>query len=83
MTENQKRIVKAATMTGGVITTKEAIAIIGSSYYWNGAKHTGEVLNRMVKSGMLKRTQRGIYEIEPLGQAPAPSNDNQIKLFEV
>jgi hypothetical protein len=43
------------------ITKKEAVVLIGGSYYCNAAFHVGNVLSRMVKSRLIARIKPGLY----------------------
>ena len=82
ISEKQKAIIARATLQGGHITTAQAIETIGKAYYHNEAKHTGEVLTRMVKVGILARVQRGVYEvIRTHTRAKASTGEGQTVLF--
>lgn len=52
---------------------------VNFGYYHNGNKHLGDVLSRMVKSGMIERVKKGTFRLrtKPLEQ----KIKNQIKLF--
>ena len=88
MTEKQIQLLNFAKGNGGEISKKEAVAVIGQSYYCNAGKHTGEVLSRMVKARLLVRVKIGFYRI---GSVQAythinktkyvKSRDSQISLF--
>lgn len=66
----------------GEITKKEAIVLIGGSYYCNSDKHVGDILSRLVKAGNLIRIKPGLFKIgtgkPQKKQTPAP---NQQSLF--
>ncbi len=65
------------------ITKQQAVDLIGGCYYCNESKHTGDVLTRMVKRGLLKRVSRGVYERGPgiKYEKETINNPNQIKLL--
>ena len=68
------------------ITKQEATAILGRFYYCNEEKHVGELLSRMIKSGILERVKRGTYKLKkyPSGITPGDKyqvSKNQISLF--
>ena len=50
-------------------------------YYRNWEKHLGDVLSRMVKSGVIKRVKKGIYAINKSGYAEEIKNPNQLELL--
>jgi predicted transcriptional regulator of viral defense system len=81
ISEKQKAIIARAQLQGGVISTCQAIETIGKAYYHNEAKHTGEVLGRMVKVGLLARVQRGVYKILRTQTAKAATDEKQTELF--
>lgn len=64
LTNHQRTILKAAQERGGRITKKEIVEMHGRAYWHNGAKHLGDILSRMVKSGILKRVKPGVFEAE-------------------
>lgn len=83
ITTSQTQILDVARSNGGTITTKQAIETIGSRYYHNQAKHTGEVLTRMVKAGLLKRVKVGDYQISTPQKAKGKRcSQNQSSLFD-
>lgn len=61
MTPTQRTILNYA-QAQGHITKREAVALIGHRYYCNADKHTGAVLTRMVRGGLLHRTKPGHYQ---------------------
>jgi predicted transcriptional regulator of viral defense system len=82
ISEKQKAIIARAQMQGGVISTCQAIETIGKAYYHNEAKHTGEVLSRMVKVGLLARVQRGVYQVvRTHTRAKATTGEGQTTMF--
>jgi predicted transcriptional regulator of viral defense system len=46
------------------ITTKQAVDLIGHTYYCNGAHHVSEMLSRLVKNGTLIRESKGNYVLK-------------------
>lgn len=42
---------------------QEIIKGAGLYYYHNGNKHAGDVLSRMVKSGLLIRVKNGVFKL--------------------
>lgn len=84
LTPQQSQILKDAQERGGTITKKEIVEMYGRCYYHNGAKHLGDILSRMVKSGLLIREKPGIFKVGK-GKKNKPAaiwqNENQTKLF--
>jgi predicted transcriptional regulator of viral defense system len=63
LTSHQRAIIAEAKRNGGHITKAQAVALIGSAYYCNAENHVGSVLSRMVKAGMLERTNPGVFQV--------------------
>lgn len=60
--DRRKDIIKGAkSQPDARFTLEDAVRWIGRSYYANERKHTGDVLSRMVKSGLLKREKPGVF----------------------
>lgn len=60
--DRRKDIIKAAKeQPDGRFSLEDAVQWIGHSYYANERKHTGDVLSRMVKAGLLKREKPGVF----------------------
>ncbi|MCQ4139206.1 type IV toxin-antitoxin system AbiEi family antitoxin domain-containing protein [Chryseobacterium sp. EO14] len=79
MTDKQKVIFEFV-KDNGSITKKTAIEKIGNNYFLNADKYVGEVLSRMVKSGLLKRVKKGVFTLgERVNKNSIP--ENQLKLF--
>lgn len=79
MTPNQK-ILFEHTKSNSQMTKVEAVELIGKSYYCNADKHVGDVLSRMVKSGLLKRIKPGLFELgDRTNKTAIPQN--QLDLF--
>jgi len=62
---------------GMQFTKKEAVELIGHTYYHNASFHVGNVLSRLVNSGRLQRVKKGVYKIAE----KTPDNPNQGQLF--
>jgi hypothetical protein len=75
MTEKQKAIILSAHQNDGQITKAEAVQLIGGYYYHNADKYVGEVLARLVKTRVLNRIQRGVYELARLDKAALPMSE--------
>lgn len=84
LNHRQKAIIQFAIANNNQITKKQAVDLIGGSYYHNGAKYVGEILSRLVGSQALKRIKPGLYEVLT-GHASKniiqKNNPNQINLF--
>ena len=83
LTVKQSAILKRCQMFGQ-ITTAEAVDLVGD-YYHNATKHTGDILSRMVKSGLLKREKPGLFKIGPgkTKSKPATEVAGQKEIFEI
>lgn len=80
MHDRRQRIIAAALKQEGRFTLEDAVQWIGRSYYANGRKHTGDVLSRMVKAGLLKREKPGVFVLaKSARKTEAP--DNSLSLF--
>ena len=62
MTLNQKVII-AYIFKEKTITVDQAVELIGANIYANKNKHVSATLGRMVKSGIIKRKSRGVFEM--------------------
>lgn len=83
LTHKQRKIVEYARQNDNTITKKQACKLI--PFYINTEKHVGDILSRMVKSGMLIRVKLGVYKLST-GQKLAKNqteifNPNQTKLL--
>ncbi|WP_262246985.1 type IV toxin-antitoxin system AbiEi family antitoxin domain-containing protein [Parapedobacter soli] len=53
----------------GTITVEQCQSVPGvNTYYCNGAKHCGNLLRTMHKSGLLERLKKGTYQIPTAGR---------------
>lgn len=77
----KQRTVLAFIQQHGSITKKEAVIMIGGSYYHNKEKYVGEVLSRMVNSGILKRVKKGLFEIGDKKETAKGITTDHPKLF--
>lgn len=76
MSSKQQQILSVLRRKGEAMTKQELLEHFGHWYHHNAQKHLGEVLGRMVGSGLIYRPKRGYYE---LGVKDKPSN--QMSLF--
>jgi hypothetical protein len=82
LTEQQRTILNAAQERGGRIEKKEIVEMYGRCYFHNGAKHLGDILSRMVKSGLLVREKPGVFTVgKGKKNKPAVIVGNQTELF--
>ena len=81
ISEKQKIILDFAFKNQNKITKIQAVQLIGNTYFINGAKHTSEVLSRMVKSNLLKRVKNGFYEIQNKQTVTNIINPNQLQFL--
>jgi hypothetical protein len=49
----------------GTLTLRDAVRFFGQHYYSNAERHTGAMLSRMVRRGLLVRDRRGVYALQP------------------
>jgi len=85
LTPQQTQILQDARANGGTITKKQIVESYGRCYFHNGAKHLGEILSRMVNSGLLIREKPGVFTVGT-GKKNKPSKEaeylaNQTTLF--
>lgn len=63
-------------------TKAEIIKGAGLYYYHNGDKHAGDVLSRLVKSGLLIRVKKGVFKLGSMDKKKQQViNPNQISLI--
>lgn len=61
---NQKKVLECFNGNRELeLSKQDIIKMAGLYYYHNTDKHAGEVLSRMVKSGLLKRVKKGVYTL--------------------
>lgn len=83
LTEQQRAILQDANHNGGTITKKQVVESYRHCYFHNGAKHLGDILSRMVKSGLLIREKPGVFKMGKGNKnKPATIPENQQSLFE-
>lgn len=64
------------------LTKQEIIEKAGLHYYHNTDKHAGDVLSRMVKSGLLVRVKKGVFRLgSPVKKAPIVIDKNQTSIL--
>lgn len=84
LSDHQKSILSFLS-TVEYATKEEIYKNTNLSYYLNWAKHTGDVLNRMVKRGLIERVGYGKYAIcktgKPVSKDHEYDNPNQMKLL--
>lgn len=84
LTPQQTQILQDAQERGGTITKREVVEMYGRCYFYNGEKHLGDILSRMVKSGLLIREKPGVFKVGK-GKKSKPATltpENQQTLFE-
>jgi len=74
LTPKQRKILDLA--KNGEFTKQEAVALIGDNYN-SAEKYVGEVLSRMVESGLIIRVRNGVFRL-PL---PPERCLTQIEMF--
>jgi len=83
MTPQQKKIIAWARGLGGSFTKREAVERFGGDYYYNGEKHVGDRLSRMVAQKLLIRLAPGKFKISTATQKkPTGETDNQLNIFD-
>jgi len=82
MTPEQKQIIAIVQSKGGEITKAQVVKEIGRDYYYNGEKHVGDRLSRMVNAGLLIRVKPGVFKLgKGTKSKPATIADEQPTLF--
>lgn len=76
MTEKQKAILQILRDHEEPMTKSELLEHFETWYYHNSSKHLGDVLARMVNSGLLHRPKHGYYALGNNGK-----ETNQMTLF--
>jgi hypothetical protein len=84
LSNKRKLIIEFCLANSNEITKGQAFSVIGHTYYYNGDKHTGDVLSRMVKAGILERVKKGNYKLcrRKAGETGAIIPENQKSLFD-
>lgn len=83
MTPEQKKIIAWAKSLGGSFTKREAVEQFGGAYYYNGEKHVGDRISRMVAKKYLIRLAPGKFKISTgTRQTPSGQTDNQLNIFD-
>lgn len=81
LTEKQKKVIDFIRNSNDKqITKKQAMGLIDTHYY-NGAKHVGDCLSRMVNSGLLERVKAGVFIIGKGKTKKIEVTENQTSLF--
>jgi len=62
-------------------TLREVYDNCGMSYYHNWAKHTGDVMSRLVSKGKVMRVKRGVFALGRDPQYNEETNPNQLRLI--
>lgn len=62
-------------------TLREVYDNCNLSYYRNWAKHTGDVMSRLVKKGRVRRVKRGVFALGRDPQCNEETNPNQLRLI--
>lgn len=80
LTPKQRAVLEFCQKNGGQITKEQAMQLI-DTHYAHGAKHVGDCIGRMIKSGLLIRVKRGVFQAGT-GKKNKPANleDRQIKM---
>lgn len=63
LTPSQKRILQLAKDMGGTITSSVIVEALGGAYFRNPEKYVGDIVSRMVKSGLLIRVKPGAFRL--------------------
>ena len=80
MTDKQKVLFEWC-QSNTQINKRKAVELIGHNYYCNADKHVGDVLSRMVKSGLLKRIKPGAFALGDRTKKEVVP-ENQLNLFQ-
>jgi hypothetical protein len=70
-------------ITKSRLRKKQAVDLLGGCYHCNASKHVGDVLSRMVNSGLLKRLKNGHFEVfeKKTETVEKTINPNQLELL--
>lgn len=63
LSNKQLQILAFASLNKNQITKKQPVELLEHYYFLNAQKYVGEVLSRMVNTGLLKRIKNGLFEI--------------------
>ena len=78
----KRRVILDMARKSETITKKQVVKALGYTYYANASKHLGDILSRMVNSGLLHRLKPGIFKLKSFTSDKIKTdNPNQQKLF--
>jgi len=63
LTPSQKKVLQLAQEAGGTVASSTIVEALGRKYYSNPEKHVGDIVSRMVKSGLLIRVKPGVFRL--------------------
>lgn len=82
--KKQKIIINLLKEKGGEITLEDVFNSKVNTYHFNGRKHCGDVLARMVNMGYIKRIKPGVFKLGGVKKTIPKSEEGhtkQIQLF--
>jgi len=63
LTHSQKKVLKLAQDMGGTVVSSAIVEALGGAYFHNPEKYVGDIVGRMVKSGLLIRVKPGVFRL--------------------
>jgi len=63
LTTSQKKVLQLAQNMDGMVVSSTIVEALGGQYYSNPEKHVGDIVSRMVKSGLLIRVKPGVFRL--------------------
>lgn len=63
LTPSQKKVLKLAQDMGGTVVSSTIVEALGGAYFRNPEKYVGDIVSRMVKSGLLIRVKPGVFRL--------------------
>lgn len=63
LTPSQKKVLQLAKDMGGTVVSSTIVEALGGAYYSDAEKYVGDIVSRMVKTGLLIQVKPGVFRI--------------------